>query len=185
MKMTSRSDTTNIQYSIFNIPLKMAVLTAFLCLSFSMVFARESQWVASEGARLKADHTASSETIATLPIGTEVTVLDSEKRWRYIRTPSELEGWIYRGRLSDSPPEEEAEGTENLFGSLTGSGISADEADTGRSIRGLSTETEEYAKKTGTHVSYQRALDRVLAMRVSEKELEAFLRKGKIGEYAP
>ena len=163
----------------------LGVLAAFLCLSLSTAFARESQWVASEGAKLKKDHAASSETIATLPIGTEVTVLNSEKSWRHIRTPSEQEGWIYRGRLSDSPPEKEAEGTENLFGSLTGSGISADEADTGRSIRGLSTETEEYAKKTGTPVSYQKALDRVLAMRISEKELVVFLRKGKIGEYAP
>jgi len=83
------------------------------------------------------------------------------------------------------PARKEAAGTENLFGSLTGSEISADEADTGRSIRGLSTETEEYAKKTGTPVSYQKALDRVLAMRVSEEELVVFLKKGKIGEYAP
>jgi len=157
----------------------------FLCLSFSIVFAQESQWVTSEGAKLKTDHRASSKTIATLPIGTEVTVLDSEKRWRYIRTPSQQEGWIYRGRLSDSPPEKETEGTEDLFGSLTGSGISADEADTGRSIRGLSKEANEYAKKTGTPVSYQKALDRVLAMRISEKELVVFLKKGKIGEYAP
>ena len=163
----------------------LGVLAAFLCLSFSIVFARESQWVASEGAKLKTDHRASSKTIATLPIGTEVSVLDSEKRWRYIRTPSQQEGWIYRGRLSDSPPEKETEGAEDLFGSLTGSGISADEADTGRSIRGLSTEAEEYAKKTGTPVSYQKALDRVLAMRISEKELVVFLKKGKIGEYAP
>jgi len=163
----------------------LGILMAILCLSISTAFARETQWVTSEGAKLKTDHRASSETIATLPIGTEVTVLDSEKRWRYIRTPSEQEGWIYRGRLSDSPPEKETEGTEDLFGSLTGSGISADEADTGRSIRGLSTETEEYAKKTGAPVSYQKALDRVLAMRISEKELVVFLKKGKIGEYAP
>ena len=163
----------------------LGLLTAFLCLSFSIVFALESQWVASEGAKLKTKHKASSKTITTLPIGTEVTVLDSEKRWRYIRTPSEQEGWIYRGRLSDSPPEKEEEGTENLFGSLAGSEINADEAGTGRSIRGLSTETEAYAKKTGTPVSYQKALDNVLTIRVSEKELVVFLKKGKIGEYAP
>jgi len=161
------------------------LLTTFLFLSVATGFTAETQWITSEGAKLKTDHKASSKTIATLPIGTEVTVLDSKKRWRYIRTPSDQEGWIYRGRLSDSPPENETEGSEDLFGSLTGSGISADEADTGRSIRGLSTETQEYAKKTGTPVSYQKALDRVLAMRISEKELVAFLKKGKIGEYAP
>ena len=88
----------------------LGVLAVFLCLSLSTAFARESQWVASEGAKLKKDHAASSETIATLPIGTEVTVLNSEKSWRHIRTPSEQEGWIYRGRLSDSPPERKRRG---------------------------------------------------------------------------
>ncbi|MFO7985130.1 MAG: hypothetical protein R6U38_04655 [Desulfatiglandaceae bacterium] len=126
-----------------------------------------------------------SETLKTLPMGTEVSVLKTEDRWHYIRTPSGEEGWMYRGRLSDSPPETQAadEGTD-LFAGLTGSGIQADEADTARSIRGLSKETETYAKRQNTPEKYQEALDQVLAMRITEKQLQAFLKAGQIGEYA-
>ena len=158
----------------------------FLGLSISPVFAQHSMWVTSTSARLKADRTASSMTIATLPIGAEVTVLFSERRWYKVRVPSGQKGWIYSGRLSESPPEQKSQDeTESLFSSLPGSGIHADEADTSRSIRGLSRETEQYAKNRRTPVAYQNALDWVLSMEISERRLEAFLRKGKIGEYAP
>jgi len=73
----------------------------------------------------------------------------------------------------------------DLFAFMPGSNIQADEADTARSIRGLSRETEQYANNRGTPAAYRSALDHVLAMGVEERELEEFLMKGKIGEYAP
>ena len=162
------------------------ILAICLGLSISMVFAQDKLWVSSERAKLKADRKASSKTITTMKLGTEVSVLGSEKRWYKIRVPSGEEGWMYRGKLSESQPAKEVqEESENLMTSLPDSKIKADEADTARSMRGLSPETEEYAKNRGTPASCQKALDRVLAMSVSENELEAFLRQGKIGEYAP
>jgi len=144
----------------------------------------ESVWVASSGAKLKVDRSASSQTVSELPVGAELTVLNSEGRWYQVRTTSGKEGWVYRGKVSTAPPPKETQETENLFAELGGSDISADEAQTSRSIRGLSPETEQYARQRGTPEAYQKALDEVLVMRVAPKELEAFLRNGKIGEYA-
>jgi uncharacterized protein YgiM (DUF1202 family) len=158
------------------------VVTAGLFLSSAAV--AESLWVASEGSKLKMDRSASSSTVSELPVGTEVTVLQSEKSWYQVRTAAGQEGWIYRGKVSNVPPEKETQDTGNLFESLQASNITADEAHTSRSIRGLSKETEQYAKQRGTPEAYQKALDEVLAMRVTPQELEGFLRKGKIGEYA-
>jgi hypothetical protein len=101
-----------------------------------------------------------------------------------VRTAAGKEGWIYRGKVSDVPPQKETQDTGNLFTAMQGSNISADEAQTSRSIRGLSKETEQYAKQRGTPEAYQKALDQVLAMKVTSKEIEVFLRNGKIGEYA-
>ena len=92
---------------------------------------------------------------------------------------------MYRGYLSDTPPAEEVKKeSEDLFAFLPGSRIEADESDTARSIRGLSEETEQYATNRGTPAKYKRALDNVLAMEIKEKDLEAFLKTGHIGEYA-
>jgi uncharacterized protein YgiM (DUF1202 family) len=151
---------------------------------FSPAYGTESRWVASEGAKLKAGHSASSETISELDIGTKLTVLKEENRWYQVRTAAGREGWIYRGKVSNAPPQKETEDTGNLFAGMQGSDISADEAQTSRSIRGLSKETEQYAKQRKTPEVYQKALDEVLVMKVTSKDLEIFLRNGKIGEYA-
>ena len=156
-----------------------------LLFSISIVLAQEKLWVSSDQAKLKADKSASSETLETLPIGAEVTVIDQEDRWYEIMATSGTQGWIYRGRLSDSPPAEETrKESEDLFAFMPGSNIEADQATSDRSIRGLSDETEQYAKNRQTPEAYKRALDNILAMNIGEKELEEFLKSGKIGEYA-
>ena len=161
------------------------ILAAVLCFSHLSVFAGGAMWVTSEKARLKARPKASSTTLTTVPVGAEVSVLTSEKRWYRVRTASGEKGWIYRGKLSDTPPEKEIEESGSLFSSIQNSNISADEAQTARSIRGLSKETEQYAKKRETPEVYKKALDQVLATHIQDKEVDIFLKAGKIGEYAP
>jgi uncharacterized protein YgiM (DUF1202 family) len=165
---------------------KLIILISILfILPFFSVIAQERMWVSSSLAKLKAGTSASSETITHLSLGTEVTILGSDSRWYKVLTPSQEEGWIYRGHLSDSPPAEEVKKeSDDLFTMLPGSSIGADEADTARSIRGLSEETEQYANNRGTPAEYRQALDSVLALEIKEKDLEAFLRSGRIGEYA-
>ena len=161
------------------------VLATVLVLYAITVSAGGAMWVASENATLKSEPKASSTTLSTLAVGNKVSILESENRWYRIRTASGEEGWMYRGKLTDAPPSKETEVSDNLFSSMQSSSISADEAQTSRSIRGLSKETEQYAQKRGTPEVYKKALDQVLAIRITDKEVAVFLKEGKIGEYAP
>ncbi|OIO01915.1 MAG: hypothetical protein AUJ49_07030 [Desulfovibrionaceae bacterium CG1_02_65_16] len=147
--------------------------------------AQETLYVASEGAKLKADKTASSDTIAELPVGTQLSVLGQEDSW-YKVSAGGRSGWIYRGKVAASPPEASRQGGDNLFGGGGSSAIMVSEADSARSVRGL---TEEQAAKAGnrpvrSEAEYKQALDGVLAEKVGKKELEGFLKAGHIGEYA-
>ena len=163
----------------------VTALIAVLIFSVIPVFAGSAMWVTSDKARLKSKPKASSTTVSTIPVGTKVSVLESKKRWYRVRISSGEKGWMYRGKLSDTPPAKETEESDNLFSSMQSSSISADEAQTSRSIRGLSKETEQYAQKRGTPEVYKRALDQILAIRITDKEVDVFLKEGKIGEYAP
>lgn len=163
----------------------ITALAAVLFFSVIPVFAGDTMWVTSDKARLKSKPKASSTTFATVPVGSKVSVLESKKRWYRVRISSGEKGWMYRGKLSDTPPAKETEESDNLFSSMQSSSISADEAQTSRSIRGLSKETEQYAQQRGTPEVYKKALDQVLAIRITDKEVDLFLKKGKIGEYAP
>lgn len=163
----------------------MVALLALLLVA-ATAMAEEKRWVSSEGTTLKAEASATSDNVADLLVGTEVTVVESGGRWLKVKTASGKEGWLYAGRVSDTPPAAEVAGGDGgLFGeSMKSSQIKTAKADSARSIRGLSPGAAQYAKDRGTPEQYKKALDIVLARKVSAKELKAFLKDGKIGEYA-
>ncbi len=165
------------------------LLMGLLCTLFSAgAVSAEKAWVAADGAALKASADAGSQTTAELAKGTELSVLESDKKWLRVKTAQDQEGWIYRGKVGSSPPQQSESGSGSsiggLLGDLSGSSVQADSADTSRSIRGLSPEAKEYAKQTGTSADYQRALDEVIDVKVGKADIDRFLKQGKIGEYA-
>ena len=157
--------------------------------SFSKPRYLKNVWVSSTSAKLKAKSQSSSETIAALPFGSKLNVITYEKRWYNVSTPDKKTGWVYRGWVSSEPPEQEVESDEedslgSLLGDSSDSSIQADSADSTRSIRGLSPEAEEYAKQSGSPKKCKDALDSVLSMKTKNRDVEKFLKKGKIGQYA-
>lgn len=163
----------------------MVVLLALLLFA-ATVFAEEKRWVSSEGTSLKAEASATSDTVVDVLVGTEVAVVESGGRWLKVKTAAGKEGWVYAGRVSDTPPAGEVAGGDGgIFGaSMQKSQINTAKADSARSIRGLSPDAAKYAKDKGTPEATKKALDIVLARKVSPKELKAFLKEGRIGEYA-
>jgi len=162
----------------------VAVLALLLLATTAM--AEEKRWVSSEGTTLKSEASASSENVADLLVGSEVSVVEEGGRWLKVKTAAGKEGWVYAGRVSDTAPAAEVAGGDvGLFGeSMKSSQINTAKADSARSIRGLSPGAAQYAKDRGTPEQYKKALDVVLARKVSAKELGTFLKEGKIGEYA-
>lgn len=145
----------------------------------------ENRWVVGAGTALKSEAAATSADIAPLEVGSQVVVLESAGRWLKVQTATKQRGWVFAGRLSSTPPVAEVAASEGLFAaSAQQSQIEIAKADSARSVRGLSAETENYAKERGTPQEYRKALDQILARQVSKKEVEAFMRAGKLGEYA-
>ncbi|PKN09695.1 MAG: SH3 domain-containing protein [Deltaproteobacteria bacterium HGW-Deltaproteobacteria-8] len=149
--------------------------------------AQDKLFVASEGAKLKADKSASSDTVAELPVGTELKVAGQEESW-YKVSANGRSGWIYRGKVSATPPEPSKQGGDNLFSGAGSSTIMVSEADSARSMRGLNESEQAAAKAAGRPArplsDYKNALDKILAEKVDKKEIENFLKTGHIGEYA-
>ena len=147
--------------------------------------ASEIRWVVGSGTTLKAEAIASSADILPLAVGAEVQVLENAGRWLKVQSASKEKGWIFAGRLSATPPVTEVAADDGLFAaSAQQSQIEIAKADSARSIRGLSAETESYAKERGTPLEYRKALDRILARQVSKGEITSFMRAGQLGEYA-
>ncbi len=162
------------------------VVAVALMLTAVAAMADEKRWVSSDGTSLKTEASPISENVADLLVGTEVTVVESGGRWLKVRTGDGREGWVYVGRVSETPPVAEVSADDSgLFGgTLQKSQINTAKADSARSIRGLSPEVTKYAKDRGTPEVYKKSLDVILARKIGAKELKAFLKDGKIGEFA-
>lgn len=166
---------------------KTAVAMLVLCLSFAatMAVAVENCWVSSSGTTLKTSGSVSAENVASLPVGTELQVMERAGRWVRVKTGDGLEGWVYAGRIADTAPAAEVAEDAGLFGGVfQNSQIQTAKADSARSIRGLSPETEYYAQQRGTPEIFRKELDKVLTRETSAEELRVFLSEGRIGEYA-
>ncbi|MBC7962228.1 MAG: SH3 domain-containing protein, partial [Steroidobacteraceae bacterium] len=72
-----------------------------LLLTAVAAMAAETRWVSSEGTALKAEASATSASVAEVPVGTKLTVVESGGRWLKVRTSAGKEGWLYAGRVSD------------------------------------------------------------------------------------
>lgn len=145
----------------------------------------ESRWVVGAGTALKEAATAAAADTLPLQVGAQVTVLESSGRWLKVQTATKQTGWVFAGRLALTPPVAEVAASEDIFtASAQQSQIEVAQADSARSIRGLSAEAENYAQERGTPQEYRKALDQILARQVSKNEVTAFMRAGKLGEYA-
>lgn len=144
-----------------------------------------NRWVVGTGTTLKSEAVATATDLAPLEVGSRVLVLESSGRWFKVQTENKESGWVFAGRLSLTPPVTEVAASDGLFAASTQqSQIETAQADSARSIRGLSVETENYAKERGTPVEYRKALDRILARQVKKEDVTSFMRAGKLGEYA-
>lgn len=145
----------------------------------------ESRWVIGAETTLKSEAVATSSDILSLPVGMQIRVLETSGRWLKVQTLSGEMGWVFAGRLSSTPPTPEVMATNDLFAaSAQQSQIDVARTDSARSIRGLSAETENYAQQRGTPQEFRKALDKILARHVNKDEVKAFMRAGKLGEYA-
>ncbi|MBM4086123.1 MAG: hypothetical protein FJ272_15170, partial [Planctomycetes bacterium] len=138
------------------------------------VLPQQVVYVKSRTARIRAHMSASAEG-KEVPAGTPLKVLAKNEKYYHVQLPDGNTGWVFHVCVTDQRPD-----------SGTGStgGVTLAEALLGDRTCGLEPMAEDYAKKKGIS---QRSLDDARKMQellVSSKEVDAFLREGKLGEYA-
>jgi len=158
----------------------LLLLAGLLCAG--TVSAATKVWVASAGTKLMGSAAATAPVVAPLGLGAELEVLSTQGSWLQVTTRDGKRGWVFRGKIASTPPAPASGG--GLFAAAGKSSIQVAGADTARSIRGLSPEAEQYAESVQAAAAHRKAVDDMLALKVSETELNQFLKEGKIGEYA-
>lgn len=161
-------------------------VTLLSILVFTGLFAgfavAETVYVQATTAKLRSGKTSLDAVVAELKYGEALEVLRKEGGWLEVRTAANVRGWIFGNKTTSTKPA----GGDNLLAKLGQSmrRKEASEVTASAGARGLDKVSEEYAKRVGITQQDRDAVDRMTAYRLTEQEVDDFLKDGGLGEYA-
>ena len=142
----------------------------------------ETVFVQAKTAQLRAGKTSLDPVVANVKYGEALQVRKSDGKWMEVETRSGVTGWIFGNKTTTVKPS----GGEDELSRLgrTFRGKEASDATASAGARGLDKASEEYAKRSGISKRDRDTVDRMTAYKLTDQEVEDFLKKGELGEYA-
>jgi len=142
----------------------------------------ETLYIAAKSAQLRSGKTSLESVVAHLKLGETVDVVKREDRWLQVKTRTGVTGWIYDNKVSTSKPASGDSELALLGQSMTGTDASAITASAG--ARGLDKASDTYANRSGISQQQRLAVDRMSTYKISDEDVQEFLKSGRLGEYA-
>ena len=163
---------------------------AFLAMMISLMTAimitdpafGETVYVAAKSAQLRSGKTSLDPVVASLKLGETLEVVKRDDRWLQVQTSKGVTGWIYSNNVSASKPaggDSQLAALGRSFRQTDASGVTASAG-----ARGLDKASEGYANRSGITRQHRDAVDRMTTDKISDEELQEFLKSGRLGEYA-
>ena len=161
--------------------LVMCMLVAF---GWSSVVQAETLYAKKPDVKVTADKSPMSKVVATLSMGDAVEVLEKSGRAYRVELSNKKLGWVFKFKLSAKKPSGGGR-TGSLFAGLSGgSSISAREARSGGSIRGLKRTSEDYVKTKNIDPAHMTSVEKMEQRIIPPKRLTQFKQRGKLGEFS-
>ncbi len=143
----------------------------------------ETVYVQAKTVKLRAGKTSLDSVVADLKFGDALEVLRKDGAWLEVQTSGGTKGWVFAGKTTATKPA--GSGDDDLarlgksFRRTEASDVTATAG-----ARGLDKASEGYANRAGITQRDRDAVDRMAAYRMSDQEVEDFLKEGRLGEYA-
>lgn len=115
-----------------------------------------------------------SQTIAFLTAGSPLEKLSSQDGWFKVRTSAGVVGWVHSSAVETKK--------FNLLAMNTSMKTQASAGEVALAAKGFNKQVEENYKAKHGEANFA-AVDRMLQLKISPSDVEAFLRKGKLGEF--
>jgi len=143
----------------------------------------ETLYVKKSGTVLNAEPSGKSATVALLEKNTAVESISTSGKFIEVQTGS-LKGWIFKFKLTNQAPKSDDGSGDVLAGLFGKQEVSAQEAASSSSIRGLSPISEKHARDTGVSERDILAVKEMESVKASPSEVAQFLKERKLGEYS-
>jgi uncharacterized protein YgiM (DUF1202 family) len=142
----------------------------------------ETVFVQAKTAQLRAGKTSLDPVVTNVKYGEALQVRKSEGKWMEVETGTGIKGWIFANKTTTVKPSGSEDELSRLGRGFRGKEASDTTASAG--ARGLDKASEEYAKRSGISQRDRDTVDRMTAYKITDQEVEDFLKKGELGEYA-
>jgi uncharacterized protein YgiM (DUF1202 family) len=142
----------------------------------------ETVYVQARTAQLRSGKTSLDPVVETLRLGDALEVLRTDGKWLEVKTAAGTTGWIFSNKVSSTQPS----GSDNRL-ALLGKSVrrgQASDVTASAGARGLDKASETYAQKAGITQQDHDAVDRMARIRLSDDDVQTFLKEGRLGEYA-
>lgn len=161
--------------------LVMCVLVVF---GWGGVVHAETLYAKKPGVKVTADKSPMSKVVATLSMGDAVKVLKKDGRAYRVELVNKKTGWVFKFKLSAKKPSGGGSSGSLFAGLSGGSSISAREARSGGSIRGLKRTSDEYVKTKKIDPAHMKSVETMEQRIIPPKKLTRFKQRGKLGEFS-
>ena len=164
-------------------PVMIVFALLFGLLFLAGVVLAETVFVQSKTAMLRSGKTPLDSVVANLKFGEPLEVLNKEGNWLEVQTARGVKGWIFAGKTTPTKP---AASEDDVLAKLGKSFRRTEAGDVTASAgaRGLDKVSEGYANRVGITQQHRDAIDRMAGYRISDQDVEDFLKEGRLGEYA-
>lgn len=163
-------------------PSLFIVLLIGLSLSAGAALA-ETVYVQAKTVKLRTGKTSLDAVVADLKFGDALEVLRKDGAWLEVQTGGGTKGWIFAGKTTATKPAGSGDDDLARLGKSFRRTEAGDVTATA-GARGLDKASEGYANRAGITQRDRDAVDRMAAYRMSDQEVDDFLKEGRLGEYA-
>lgn len=163
-------------------PVCLVILILMMVSSLLGVAWAETVFVQAKSAKLRSGKTSLDPVVADLKYGEALELRKTEGPWMEVRTRSGVTGWIFASKTSTVKPSGSDDELAKLGRSFRGK--EASDATASAGARGLDKVSEGYANRSGISQRYRDEVDQMTAYKITDQQVEDFLKKGGLGEYA-
>jgi hypothetical protein len=142
----------------------------------------ETIYVQAKSATLRSGTTSLSRVVASVPFGQELELIEKRDHWYKVQVQNGAVGWVYHTKVGTHKPSAGESRLASLGSDFRQTRSSSITGTAG--VRGLDEFSSGYANRAGIAARHRTAVERMTNYRLSQREVEAFLKSGRLGEYA-
>jgi len=152
---------------------RLSALVGVLAI-FTVLLLAETVVVKIQTTYLKKEPKFYSQTVASLNAGSSLEKLSSQDGWFKVRTAAGVVGWIHSSAVETKK--------FNLLAMDKSMKTQASAGEVALAAKGFNKQVEDSYKAKHGEANFT-AVDRMLQLKITPSVVEAFLRKGKLGEF--